>query len=143
MQTIHQQKVFLFYQTVLISGSMHLFGFSPAIGNLTAVNRIFQNHADQTGIKKRVFPVLALDFADPMVFKIFCNSICAGIGCNILLIDGANRRSFLLVDFQLAIHQFIAVGGKAAVPLALSGLLDTTFHGLDTDVFTLNFRHCR
>ena len=35
------------------------------------------------------------------------------------LIDGANRRSFLLVDFQLAIHQFIAVGGKAAVPLAL------------------------
>ena len=71
MQTIHQQKVFLFYQTVLVSGSMHLFGFSPAIRNLAAVNRIFQNHADQTSIKKRIFPVLALDFADPMIFKIF------------------------------------------------------------------------
>ena len=78
------------------------------------------------GIKKRIFPVLALDFANSMIFKIFCDPICARIGCNILLIDSANRQSFLLVDFQLAIHQFIAVGGKAAVPLALSGLLDTT-----------------
>ena len=77
---------------------MHLFSFSPTIGNLAAVNRIFQNHADQAGIKKRIFPVLALDFADSMIFKIFCDPICTGIGCNILLIDGANRRSFLLVE---------------------------------------------
>ena len=47
----HQQIIVLFYQPVIISGAMHLLRPTSAIGNFTAIYRIFQNPADQRRIE--------------------------------------------------------------------------------------------
>ena len=41
MQTIYQQIIVLLHQPVIISGAMHLFRPTSAIGNFPAVYRIF------------------------------------------------------------------------------------------------------
>ena len=51
MQPIHQQIIVLFHQPVIISGAMHLLCPTSAIGDFTAVYRIFQNSADQRRIE--------------------------------------------------------------------------------------------
>ena len=93
------------------------------------------------GVKQRIFPVLPLYFADAVGFQILCYSICSNIGGGVVLEYGADCSSLFLIDLQLAVHETVAIGRKAAVPLALSGLLDTSLHGLDTDIFTLDFGH--
>ena len=46
MQPIGQQVIVLFYQLVLISGAAHFFHLTAAIGDFSAVHRIFQNQPD-------------------------------------------------------------------------------------------------
>ena len=98
MQPIHQQIVFLFHQAVLVSGSMHLFRFTPAIGNLPAIDWVFQNSADKGGIKQGIFPVLTLNFVNAVLLQIFCHSSCTHICINILIKNGADGNRLFLVN---------------------------------------------
>ena len=51
----------------------------------------------------------------------------------------AYGRGFVLVDLQHTVNQTIAIRRKTPVPAAFPCLLDAAFHGLDTDVLTLDF----
>ena len=143
VQTICQQVVVLLHQLVLISGAAHFFHLAAAIGNFSAVHRIFQNQPDQVCIKQGILPILPGNLADTVVFQILCNAVCANVRVNILVIDDTNRLCFFLVDHQFSIYQLIPIGGKATVPAALPCLLDAALHGLDTNIFPLNLRHGR
>ena len=59
------------------------------------------------------------------------------------VVNGADGNRLFLVNQKHSIFQLVAIRRKSAVPLALSGLLDAAFHGLDTNIFTLNLRHRR
>ena len=73
-----------------------------------------------------------------MVFQILGNTCRTHVGVYILIEDRPNGRCFLLIDFQLAINQTVAVRCKAAVPAAFPCFLDSAFHGLDTNVLPLD-----
>ena len=92
-------------------------------------------------IKQGILSILPGNFTDVVVLQIFCNSVCADIRMHILVINGADRLRFFLVDNQFPIDQLIPIGGKAAIPAALPCLLDAALHGLNTDIFALNLRH--
>jgi len=138
MQTIYQQIIVLFYQPVIISGAMHLLRPASAIGDFPAVNRIFQNPADQRRIKQGIFPVLSLDFVNPVGRKVFCKTVCTGIRMHILVKNHADCRCFFLIDEKLSLFQLVAIRCKAAVPFPFTGFLDSALHRLHTDVLTLN-----
>ena len=141
MQAVYQQVVVLLHKAVVVPCPVDLLSPPPSIGDFAAVDRIFQNHADKAGIKQGIFPVLSLNFADTVVFQIFCYSVRADIGSGVLLENDPNCLRFFFIDFQFAIHQAVAVRSKTAVPSTLSGFLNTALHGLDTDIFTLDFGH--
>ena len=143
MQSFCQQVVVLLNQLILVPCAAHFFRFAASIGNLAAVHRIFQNQANQMCVKQGILPILPGNFTDTMVLQIFCNSVCANIRMHILVINDADCLCFFLVDNQFPIHQPIPIGSKAAVPAALSCLLDAALHGLDTNIFPLNLRHGR
>ena len=143
MQAIHQQIIILFHQPVIISGAMHLLRPTSAIGNFPAVNRIFQNPADQRRIKQGIFPVLPLDFVNPVGRKIFCKTVCTGIRMHILVKNHADCRCFFLIDEKLSLFQLVAIWRKAAIPFSFTGFLDSALHCLHTDILTLNFSHSR
>ena len=138
MQSVNQQIVILLHKTVIVSCSMHLLRPASAIGDFPAVNRIFQNSADQRRIKQGIFPVLPLDFVNPVGCKIFCKTVCTGICMHILVKNHADCRCFFLIDEKLSLFQLIAVGRKTAVPFPFTGFLDSALHGLHTDILTLN-----
>ena len=138
MQTIYQQIIILFHQPIIISGAMHLLRPSSAISDFPAVYRIFQNPADQRRIKQGIFPVLPLDFVNPVGCKVFCKAVCAGIRMHILVKNHADCRCFFLIDEKLPFSQLIAIRRKAAISFSLTGFLDSALHCLHTDIFTLN-----
>ena len=141
MQSVNQQIVILFHKPVIISCAMHLLRSTSAIGDFPAVNRIFQNSADQRRIKQGIFPVLSLDFVNPVGRKVFCKAVCAGICMHILVKNHADCRCFFLVDEKLPLFQLIAVGRKAAVPFSLTGFLNSSLHGLHANILTLDLCH--
>jgi len=143
VQSVNQQIVILLHQPVIISGTMHLFRPSSAISDFPAVNRIFQNPADQRRIKQGIFPVLPLDFVNPVGRKVFCKTVCTAIRMHILVKNHADRRCFFLIDEKLSLFQPVAIWRKAAVPFPFTGFLDSALHRLHTDIFTLNFSHSR
>ena len=143
MQSVNQQIVILFHKPEIISCAMHLLRSTSAIGNFPAVNRIFQNPADQRRIKQGIFPVLPLDFVNPVSCKIFCKTVCTAIRMHILVKNHADRRCFFLIDEKLSLFQLIAIRRKTAVPFPFTGFLNSALHRLHTDVFTLNFSHSR
>ena len=65
MQTIDQQIIVLLHKSVIIPRPMHLFRSASAIGDLAAVNRIFQYPTDKSRIKQGILAVLPLDFPMP------------------------------------------------------------------------------
>ena len=141
MQAIHQQIIVLLHKTVIVSGTMHLFCSASAIGDFPAVNRIFQNSADQRRIKQGIFPVLPLDFVNPVGCKIFCKTVCTGVRMHILVKNHADCRCFFLIDEKLSLFQLIAIRRKTAVPFPFTGFLDSALHGLHTDILTLDLCH--
>ena len=76
MQTIDQQIIVLLYQAIVISCTMHLFRSASAIGDLSAVNRIFQYPADKSRIKQGIFTVLSLDFPNAMIGEVSGKTVC-------------------------------------------------------------------
>ena len=143
MQSVNQQIIVLLHQPVIISCAIHLLRPSSAIGDFPAVYRIFQNPADQRRIKQGIFPVLPLDFVNPVGRKVFCKTVCTGIRMHILVKNHADCRCFFLIDEKLSLFQLVAIWRKAAIPFTLTGFLDSALHGLHTDIFTLNFSHSR
>ena len=143
MQSVNQQIVILLHKTVIISCAMHLLRPASTIGDFPAVNRIFQNPADQRRIKQGIFPVLPLNFVNPVGCKVFCKAVCAGIRMHILVKNHADCRCFFLIDEKLSLFQRVAIRRKAAIPFSFTGFLDSALHCLHTDIFTLNFSHSR
>ena len=143
MQTIHQQVAVLFHQLILVSCAFDLFRSAPSKGDFSAVDRVLQNFLDRAGRKQGVLSVLSLDLGNSMVFQILGYPRRPHVGVYILIEDRPNGRCFLLIDFQLAINQTVAVRCKAAVPAAFPCFLDAAFHGLDTDVLPLDLCHSR
>ena len=62
---------------------------------------------------------------------------------HILVKNHADCRSFFLIDEKLSLFQLVAIRSKAAIPFPFTGFLDSSLHGLHTDIFTLNFSHSR
>ena len=134
----NQQIVILLHKPVFVPGAMHLLRSASAIGDFPTVHRVFQYSPDKSRIEQRVFAVLTLDFVNTMLVKIFGKAICAHIGMHILIEDHTDCSRFFLIDKKLSIFQLVTIGRKPAVPFALTGLLDSALHCLDTDVFSLN-----
>ena len=120
---------------------MYLFCSPSAVSDFSAVYRIFQYSADKSRVKQRIFSILPLDFMNAVIGKIFCESVCPHIGMHILIKYHTDCFRFFLIDEKLSLIQLIAIWSKAAVPFALTGLLNSALHGLDTDVFSLNLRN--
>ena len=138
VQTIDQQIVVLFNKTVIVSCAMHLFRPASAIGDLAAVNRIFQYPADKRRIKQRILAVLSLDFSNAMIGEVSGKTVCAHVGMHVLVKDDADCFCFFLIHIQLAFFKRISIRSKAAVPFALTGFLDSALHRLNTDILTLD-----
>ena len=77
VQTIDQQVIVLLHKTIIVSCTMHLFRSASAIGDLTAVHRIFQNPADEGSIKQRFLTILSLDLVNAVVGKVSGKTVCA------------------------------------------------------------------
>ena len=82
-------------------------------------------------------------FLKAVGLQIFGKTICTCVRIYILLKNRANGRGFILIDLQHTVNQMIAIRRKTAVPATFPCFLDTTFHGLNTDVLTLDFSDSR
>jgi len=82
---------------------------------------------------------LTSKFLKTVGLQIFGKTICTCVRVYILLKNCANGRGFILIDLQHTVNQTIAIRRKTAVPATFSRLLDAPFHGLNTDVLTLDF----
>lgn len=141
MLPIRQEIVVLVDQVVVVTGTVYFLGFSAAIGDLTAVDRISQDQANEVGVKKCVCPVLSGELADTVILQIFGQAVGSNISVDILVKNDPDGSSLFLVDLQLAVNKLVAIRSKATVLLSLSGLLDAAFHGLDTDILPFDLRH--
>lgn len=82
--------------------------------------------------------VVAADLAVSVLVEPVCDSGGAHGGVDVLVIDDADDLGLFLGNLQVPVHKLVAVGGKAAVPFALTGLLAAALHRLNEDVFALN-----
>ena len=143
VQAVHQQIILLWNLMILVPGAVNLFKLAATKGNFSTVDRIFQNGPNQCRTEKGRGAVLTGEFLKTVGLQIFGKTICACVRIYILLKNRANGRGFVLVDLQHTVNQTIAIRRKTAVPAAFSCFLDATFHGLDTDVLTLDLSDSR
>ena len=118
--------------------ALDLFCLSASIGQLAAVYRVIQHALDEGRGEGVQGIVLAFLFLITVIIEPSGDSADAHGGMDVLVIDHPDDLGLILGDFELAIHKSIAIGGEAAVPLALAGLLPTALHGLHQDVFALD-----
>jgi len=142
MQAIHYQVIILLDQLVFVAGAMHLFRFTAAISDLSAVHRVLDDTANKCGIKQRILSIMTGNLMDPVIFQILGKTIGADIRGDPLFKNGADRRSFLLIDLQYTILQAVSIRRKTTVPLAVPGFLNPALHGLDTNILTLDLCDC-
>ena len=100
--------------------------------------RGFQNGPNQCCAEKGRGAVLTGKFLKTVGLQIFGKTICTCVRVYILLKNRAYGRGFVLVDLQHTVNQTIAIRRKTPVPATFPCLLDAAFHGLDTDVLTLD-----
>ena len=122
---------------------MHLLRLPATIGDFPAIYRVLNDITDQCRIKQRILPVVSGNLTDPMVLQIFCKTVRTDIRGDPLFKNSTDRKGFLFIDLQYAVLKTVAVRREAPVPFAVPGFLDTALHGLDTDILTLYFCHCR
>ena len=79
VQTICQQVVVRSTNLYSFLVAAHFFHLAAAIGNFSAVHRIFQNQPDQVCIKQGILPILPGNLADTVVLQILCDAICANV----------------------------------------------------------------
>lgn len=85
---------------------------------------------------------MPLDFSNSVIFQIFRDAVRTNRGIHIAVEDDTNCLRFFLVDYELAVDQFIAIRSKSTIPFALTGFLDAPFHCLDANIFALNLCDC-
>ncbi len=138
MDAVVERVVLLLDDVVLVAGAGDLLVMSASVRQLSAVHGIVK-HADEEGTREG-FPlvVVAADLAVSVLVEPVGDSGGAHGGVDVLVIDDADDLGLFLSNLQLPVHELVAVGGKAAVPFALTGLLPAALHRLNEDVFALN-----
>ena len=124
---------------IFVPGAVNLFEFAAAKGDFSAVDGVLQDGPNQCCAEKGRGAILTSKFLKAVGLQIFGKTICTCVRVYILLKNRANGRGFILIDLQHTVNQTIAIRRKTAVPATFPCLLDAAFHGLDTDVLTLDF----
>ena len=124
---------------IFVPGAVDLFEFAATKGDFSAVDGVLQDGTNQCCAEKGRGAILTSKFLKAVGLQIFGKTICTCVRVYILLKNRTNGRGFILIDLQHTVNQTIAIRRKTAVPATFPCLLDAAFHGLDTDVLTLDF----
>lgn len=121
-----------------VAGADLLFRLAPAICDLAAIDRIIEHILHEVGGKGGQHVVLPELLRIAVMIQILRDGSDAVARMHIPVEDDADDFGFVLGDQNLSVFELIAIGSKTAVPLAFTGLLLTSGHGLHADVFTLD-----
>ena len=128
---------------IFVPGAVDLFEFAATKGDFSAVDGVLQDGTNQCCTEKGRGAILTSKFLKAVGLQIFGKTICTCVRVYILLKNRTNGRGFILIDLQHTVNQTIAIRRKTAVPATFPCLLNAAFHGLDTDVLTLDLSDSR
>ena len=129
------------YDVRFVAGADPFHRFAATVCDLAAVDRIVQHCLDEVGGEGGQHVVLSQLFGVAVAVQILGDGADPVARMHIPVIDDPDDLGFILGNQDQAVFQPIAVRCKAAIPLALAGLLLSADHGLRADIFTLDFCH--